>query len=516
MLDPEAFMKNSPFQLAHSDSYKLANTTHELLKFQLAEQARPNTEESTLSLLMDGLYNSNFLQSALSLKDDTETRSDTSSGFSDDSGFSTPTSQVSSGRSVADTDPRSYLNLKVLIENSVFDTSKMSQKAVIPLRRIKRLKQQIANKQQLKDYLTERISVSNQFCTALFSSHDTDDNLDPKLLVKILKQTVNLQVELIAMSQELEALEHKLNNHNMACLGLGYVEDLKLSALSAGSRKADPLKHSDPLESPPQHALDALFAHVASLAAQKNIPLPHGPAGDLDSFQAKVAWATRCIDLLLELQPSTAALDVELFDTASVDPIDNSVVRDHSFLSGAPLKAYGKAADDNKQKTLAEYKLALDDLRFSHQYFMKEYENLKENSVKTILEYRRKNLALEKEVARLKNSSCASLIGSSRDLLEAKDKEIAQLRRAVNEYKIECMGTRSHAFAGESLLTPDSADSDVFPPIKPQGTSVSNAILRKEFKKIVADIQDQYEIELEEERFQRRAHEEKLLQLELT
>ena len=36
-----------------------------------------------------------------------------------------------------------------------------------------------------------------------------------------------------------------------------------------------------------QH-LDSLFAHVASVAAQRNIPLPSPPA--TDGFDAKITW----------------------------------------------------------------------------------------------------------------------------------------------------------------------------------------------------------------------------------
>ena len=42
---------------------------------------------------------------------------------------------------------------------------------------------------------------------------------------------------------------------------------------------------------------------------------------------------------------------------------------------------------------------------------------------------------------------------------------------------------------------------------------MSNGILRKEFKKIVGEIQDQYEVELNEERIRRRKLEQELNKL---
>lgn len=521
MLDPDSFMKNSPYQLKHTDNYNLANTTHDLLKFQLLEQARnePGWGPSTLSQLLDG-FDSSILQNAHSDKigkDDAETRSDESFDDSELSGISTPSSDVSTPwKAAADRDPRSYLNLKVLIENSVFDTSKMSQKAVIPLHKVKKLKQQIVDKQEHKDYLTERISISSQFCSTLLSNAETsEDQLDPKILLKILKQTVNLQLELMSASQELEALSTKLNNHNMACLVLGYVEDVKMSALSTGSQFSDPASQADiTKDAELLQAIDVLFSHVASLAAQKNISLPdYSSDSDQDSLQAKLLWTKQCIDAIAQ-QPASA----EGAFSESYDPIaDSSVVRDHSFLSASPYDAYkNNSSSDNK--TLSEYKLALNDLRFSHQYFMKEYEYLKENSLKTILDYRRKNGVLQKELNFLKNGSSTSLASSSsRDILESKDKEIAQLRREINAYKIEFLGNKSPRNSVQGALpTPDDNDGESFSPsFKPLGSSMSNAILRKEFKKIVADMQDQYEIELSEERYKRRDLEEKLLRLEI-
>lgn len=518
-MDPSSFLKNSPYQLNHTDSYNLANTTHELLKFQLLEQARNSPammNPPQLSGLMDAFENHSFLQNALFSKDDSGNRSDESLAEEDISCISTPSSDVSgSWKAAADKDPRTYLNLKVLIENSVFDTTKMSQKEVMPLHKVKKLKQQIADKQEHKDYLTERIAVSSQFCsTLLLNSNISEENLDARLLLKILKQTANLQMELMTISQELETLTQKLNSHNMACLVLGYVEDLKISALSAGSRLSNPLTASEsPKDSKSLQALESLVSHVASVAAQKSIPLPEFSEIPRDeSLQSKILWTTQCIDALA-LQP-VASTDSgsELCD----HNIDNSVLRDHSFLSTSPYDAY-KNSKGTSNKTISEYKLALNDLRFSHQYFMKEYEYLKENSVKTIQDYRRKNALLEKEIHELKTGSTASLSSTtSRDALESKDKEIAQLRREINEYKIECLGNKSpRSSMNYPPPTPDSGAKETFllPP-KTLGTSMSNAILRKEFKKMVADMQDQYEIELSEERFKRRGLEEKLQKME--
>lgn len=517
-------MKNSPFQLSHGEQYNLSNTTPELLKFQLQEQSRidMDSEHSLQPLLMDSSFNTH-LQNALLHNtvsvDDEPDGSDEFSRAEPLTGVSTPSSDISEPwKVVTELGTSNYLNLKVLIENSVFDTLKMSPKSVLSLHKVKKLKLLIADKQEHKEYLEQRISISNQFCsTLLANSESTPSELDSGLLLKILKQTIDLQLQLMAISSELELLNLRLNSHNMACLVLGYVEDVKLSNLST----AMPFNTSRLLESSSQHAFESVFSHVASLAAQKSVSLPeYRESEDEDTLSRKIEWAQHCITALVDAgsAPSSASGNTSFEQTTSVD---NSVLRDHSFLSASPYKAYGSASE----KTISEYKLALNDLRFSHQYFMKEYEYLKENSLKTILDYRKKNSLLDKELAQLRSGGKASSLQDSRNSLQAKDKEIAKLRKELNLLKIENLGNKSprnSIIVNSSLLSTMDDDDDrsllhsgASPNYKSHGlSSMSNAILRKEFKKIVSEIQDQYEIELGKERHNRRNLEEQLLKLE--
>lgn len=526
MLDPETFMKNSPFQVSNNISYNLSNTTPELLKFQLQEQTRaqiqpPHTLNSPLAESAFNCHLQNILnENRVSFDEDTD-GNDENLQISLRSEASTPSSEVSdSWKSVADLKDQHYSNLRVLIENSVFDTSKISPKSILSLNKLQSVKKTIAEKKELKEYLEEKCLLSNQFCSTLLATPQSPlSELDSLLLLKVLKQISDLQLRLMDVSQELDQLNAQLQTHNLVCLVSGYIEDVRISNLSRndsfGATSERP-RGGDEIQS--LKAFEALFSHIASLAAQKNVPLPEYPSNSTaDTLQDKIKWASDCINSLVSTSSVPSSAVTEEADHTGFE--EDSLVKDHSFLSASPYTPYKKNA--NQEKVLSEYKLALDDLKFSQEYFAKEYEYLKENSLKTILEYRKKNTYLEKELNRVSNStSSAAPQISSRDSLKSKDQEIFRLRRELNNLKIDSMGGQkspnSTAAVSSSLLSSlesnkqdEEPSNSVASPTHLQ--SMSTAILRKEFKKIVEDIQDQYEIELEEERAKRRELELQML-----
>ena len=77
------------------------------------------------------------------------------------------------------------------------------------------------------------------------------------------------------VSQELDQLNAQLQTHNLVCLVSGYIEDVRISNLSRndsfGATSERP-RGGDEIQS--LKAFEALFSHIASLAAQKNVPLP--------------------------------------------------------------------------------------------------------------------------------------------------------------------------------------------------------------------------------------------------
>lgn len=622
MIDTEAFVRNSPFKLTHNDSsdrYNLNNTTPDLLKFQLQEQYRStmselhkdaldttkhhlddNDNDNTTTTNMN-FSNGQTLQDSFSNHLQSQLDSDAihlSTSTGNLSIYSTTTSTYvedetdqNQNKLLGENDDANnldsfissqlnkpnYLNLKILIENSIFDTNKITQTSILPLNEVRILKQVIDEKQDLQQYLLSKIAISQSFFNDVIVSQDQD--IEKELLIKLMKTQSSLQSKLISTTTELESLKEKLANHNISCLVLGYIEDVKASKnLSANTTlnqspisspgkipnnrdSTSPNKYHFPdrmSQSQTMQHLDSLFAHVASVAAQRNIPLPSPPA--TDGFDAKITWVQQCIDSILSEENT-------------------------STVSTKQTKALSRAAS----KTRQEYKTALNDLRFSYEYLSKEYEHSRDSSNKLIHDYRKKISQLERDLkTRSANveelmtppTTTTGSIGSTRpvtttttltstsstspsisyDLLESKDKEISRLRKELNLLKIDKLGKsygnnhnnnstssflqspnldnhQQNAFTsvspitGEFLNIPELStlpnggeDEDENATInshtshtsnngnkRPVSISgFSNGILRKEFKKIVSDIQDQYEMELAEERLRRRKLQEQL------
>ncbi|CAI5757347.1 unnamed protein product [Candida verbasci] len=404
MINSEAFIKNSPFKITHSDAsdnYNLTNSTPELIKFQLKLNKSNSNQDLNSSILQDSfsMHLKNNVVPSLS--------SSTSTLYEEDDVESFVYSKSTRNN---------YLNLKILIENSVFDSSKLKD-SIISLKEVHEIKNLIEEKKESKEYLLNKVSITQQFINDI-----VNEELDQSTLTGILKTQSTLNQQLQKITQELEELTLKLSNHNLSCLALGYIEDVKImedSDTPPSSVASSPRKTHD--------ISDSIFSHLAHIAAQRDIVLPQ-------PTDSKIIWLQQCIDTILNTPKATKE----------------------------PIKI---------DKSLQEYKTALNDLRFSYQYLSKEYEISRDSSAKLIQEYRKKISQLE------------SPPPSSSDTLESKDQEISRLRKELSLLKID------------KINSPEE--------------SVNNT-LRKEFKKIVTDLQDQYELELTEERMKCRKLQQQL------
>ncbi|KAK6462381.1 protein required for some forms of polarized growth, localized to sites of polarized growth [Scheffersomyces coipomensis] len=596
MIDSETFKKNSPFKITHNDSasnYNLENTTTDLLKFQLQEQYRsklselresrfPEHSNNDLSLLHTTILNDSFSSHLQSNLDKGHVTIGNDSSVSSLSMMSnTPPSDSSESFEIESfidntSNKQNYLNLKVLIENSIFDTNKINNNAIMSLSRLQQVKILIEEKKEKQQYLLAKTTISQQFIHEIIlsqsnneleetSNNQDDDELDSKLLSKVLKSTTSLQDQLLTVNLELESLTTQLNNHNMACLVLGYVEDVRLSSSTDLSQQQHqqqiPIVTDDLVTSSPDHtplkssmslqtinprsdslyqSFDVLFSHIASIAAHRNVQLPNPPSTN-DSIDSRIKWACNCIDKISQTNghtpPLTSSSSIQTTPSKNV-----SFSHENSFFSNSSPK---NATD----KALLDYKTALTDLRFSYQYLTKEYEFSRDNSQKLIQEYRKKINQLEKEVSHSKSSTSHQLNNtnnpnntnnisdSNSNIIQLKDKEISKLRRELNLLKIDKLGAK-HAnnsqfslisspklvsdnlttsvspFTSELLSAPNHDEPEVedqrsvnsgLSPSRPNSYGgMSSAILRKEFKKIISDMQDQYEGELSEEKFRRK------------
>lgn len=497
MIESDALLKNSPFQ---SDStYHLSNTTPELLKFQLQEEHKTRLEQ----LLGDDsaneteyTYNEDYVNS--SFNNHLQLKLDEGDLLVDElpSLISTPTSAKSedSDNSMDEANQSkglNYLNLKVLIENCVFEISKISKKSIISLKSIKKIKNLIEEKSELKNYYLSKLSISQQFINNL-----VDEDIDSTIIVKIVKSNNLLNMKINDLNTEINNLSTKLNNHNLSCLLLGYIEDIKIS------NNMNSLNMNSTSNANYKLIFDKLINYIVSLSVQRSINLPPPNDENNDSFDDKFNWIKQCVDLLinhsLNLNFDHTNLTIPSRETSpkvnenDTSDINNSILNDSSLFSINPPTNTQQTPNskNNDQKVLNDYKTALNDLRFSHQYLIKEFEYSRENSLKIIQDYRKKISQLEKEISKYRDSNDDTVnasfngknISNSSFHDDNKDLEISKLKKQISLLKVNKLGEDSEADKSKSM---------------------SNGILRKEFKKIVNDIQDQYENELNQERLLR-------------
>ena len=559
MIDTETFIKNSPFKVTHNDSnsnYNLTNTTPELLKFQLQEQYRNKMIEmnnntpvnsNEMDLLEDSFnlhLQSNLDSGNIRISESLPSLSSTPSY--DEDGFELDSFILNNS------DKPNYLNLKVLIENSMLDTSKINKDSILSLSSLKTLKSNIDDQNDTHEYLLSKITISQQFVSDIvfkLSNNDEDDVLDSSLLVKILKLSSMLQDQLVEVNSELSSLNEKLNNHNLACLVLGYVEDVKLSSAHCKESLSNSVPDPSPFASPKRimssspkkkgseaaiKSFETLFSHIASIAAKRNISLPSPPSpSQTNDIESRTMWAQRCIDAILVTDSSKP--HTPLYEKSSNSPqTPSNILNDSSFSSP------GRTND----KMMAEYKTALNDLRFSHQYLTKEYEYSRESSMKVIQDYRKRISHLEREARdrgiHASNSTCSLSTIDDSETVAHKDREISKLRREINLLKVEKIGLKNGTVSPRPLDSSQSGFNNLRESVSPitgemlpfpndnvaedddanliasgstrptsmgyssTSSGTSNGILRKEFKKIVIDIQDQYELEIGQERIRRR------------
>ncbi|KAI5964663.1 PEA2 [Candida pseudojiufengensis] len=571
MIDNELFIRDSPFKQTHTDSsnnFNLSNTTSDLIKFQLQEQYRHSltkVNENLSTTKGDDLnYNNhrisfqqpfhNHLQQKLDSNQislNIPSLSSTPTSGSTDESDNDDEDDCSLDSFLSQTNPNVYLNLKVLIENSIFESTYVNKNSILSLNEVKILKNHIEDKEVIIGYLKSKILLSQQFINKVITN-DTESST----LIRIIKTITSLQDQLILNTQDLDESRQKLNNHNLSCLLLGYIEDIKRSreedqfeqptisnTNSPGKISNSTLTSSPKKLQKSQKLIDSIFAHIANIAAQRGISLPspsssNSGEGEEEEVENKLKsiWLQECIDTILINTPSTKS-----------SPTPDTTTHNES--------SFSKSTTTTTTEKPRDYKTAFNDLRFSYEYLAKEYELSKLSTSKLIQEYKKKLDKVER-LKSIENLSTSTLTSPTKLSLESKEKEILKLRKELLALKIDKIGSNTISSSSSSNLISPNLDSNfsnnlspmnsgsIFlstgqssttrgsttsntgstlsdeddlnsihsfnKPVSNSGGGVSNAMLRKEFKKIVSEMQDQYEFELTEERMRRQKLEEEL------
>ncbi|KAH3679281.1 hypothetical protein WICMUC_001105 [Wickerhamomyces mucosus] len=406
----------------------------------------------------------------------------------------------------------SHLKIKLLNE---FALSQIQpDEKLLKLEEIQFIQKQI---EQLKESIQE---IQNQLKgnSRLIQNIFTKPNIDTEDLT-ILRTLTNsndlLTEKLNEVYNDLESNIQILDRQYLLALSVSYFEDLDIKLTTRTNNIAQSSVEKG------NATVEELLSYIVSLAVQRNIPLPSPVAnGGSDS---QFIWAKECLDTLIAQSPETS-----------------------------PANIQSKAVGVNNDKELQKLKIAMKDLQFANQFLTKQFEEERNLNTTVSNTHKKKNIKLEKKLSENiitleKVSQRSILIEHEKKVLEQeldeKFKEVQKLQKQITTLKLDNLGSTSSPSGNsispgqENKISPLSPvtgisiylDNDYenkgsfiqnpktpllqqninnynssFSPASPPKVRSSVSLMRKEFRKIVSDLQSNFEIELDKEKSERR------------
>lgn len=278
-------------------------------------------------------------------------------------------------------------------------------------------------------------------------------------------------------------------------------------------------------------SLDEIVNCVASIAVQRGIKLPEPNSNNMlvgnnysvnnnSEILEKTSWIKNCINTILTKQ----VLNDSIVDEINGIPNNRKNLYLEDNLSEASLTSpiIGRNENNNsssvlKDREIIELKTKIKDLKFANQYLTKQFTNERESFHKIISEQQQVKNELEKKL----NNSILNL--EKTNLLLIQNETTNQgLQKKLNE-NFQSITSLKKQLAELRINNLDSIDSNNANSMNgdmdgSKGTSNTNdhdsgvGMMRKEFKKIIDDLNKQHFQELSEERTERQRL-EKLLKL---
>lgn len=230
------------------------------------------------------------------------------------------------------------------------------------------------------------------------------------------------------VTQQLEQVQARLAGHRTACLLAGHVEHVVLDdAEDDGECDLSVLlgvsmAPACGVGTLPTVLLDGLLAHVLQVAVERGIALPP-PVSNDSSLASRAAWIASCIDAVV----------------------------------GAGGAGPAVAASLRSPESSSDLRTALQDLRFAHEYLSKSFEAEREAFSKAMGQHRHTELRLGEQVAGLRTQ--LALAQQHAVELEMERAALAQ-RLAQATHQVNTM----HRELGQ-LKFPDSLPLEAFTPV---------------------------------------------------
>ncbi|KAH3662247.1 hypothetical protein OGAPHI_005495 [Ogataea philodendri] len=345
--------------------------------------------------------------------------------------------------------------LNILIERTLADVHESQhEKEIMTVQEVRLVKEQIA---RLTGEKAEVLAELGQ-------------NLQPDMVSRL--QTVD---------QELTSLQNRLNTHQLLVLQLGYVQDMSFEV---------PIGRGDV-----ERSLEGLVSKVVSLSAQHQVELPEPEIEKMRTVGGRIGWVSECVSTLVG-------------GTQTV---------------GSPTSKARQLTQQADVSSVDELKTALTDLQFAHNYLTRKFEDERDLHSKILNDLRHK-LSQSQELLNHSNaelskqtSQILKLELQNSDLqthLDTKHRETISQAKELNILKVDHLGDsaverprsmysgsqNTQASNPSTPLTSFHEEQSFAATSSPTRNNVSASILRLEFKRLVAEMNERFEQELDAEK----------------
>lgn len=341
-----------------------------------------------------------------------------------------------------------------------------------------------------------------------------------------LKQMVRNRIgeerdsELERTSRKIEEGERRISQHVAALMKFGYFREFLVSSQSSIEQNVEVVgrKSQGGLEK----ALEELVSCVISLSIQHGITVPQPDLQTMQNFIGRINWCKECIAKLVQGLASTPSSSV---DGRRESPIMQPSVKSEN---GGGVGKEAQNSLETKPKgsggKIDDLRTALNDLQFAHVYLARQYEDERSRYNKSLNQLRLKlsqsqellagsneqltNQTQQSLKIETKLSETLSELGECKKKLHEKSMEISILRTdhlgETSEPDRLSDGQTRLVESGDELDLQKSPRSQASDSGSFNSNAVSAPILRMEFKKIVKQMNEDFEKEIEKERTERR------------
>ncbi len=344
--------------------------------------------------------------------------------------------------------------------------------------------------------------------------------------VNQLKQTLRNRIgdkhdpELEDTNNMIEEAERRMEQHVAGLMKFGYFREFLASCQSSIEQNIEVVgrKYHGGIEK----ALEELVASVISLSIQRGIAVPQPDLQNMKNFIGRITWCKQCIAKLVQGLAPASGTSVDGKRTSS--GAENQVEAGSDAATDSKGQRLGGSEGEGDGGKIDELRTALNDLQFAHVYLARQYEDERNRYHKSLNQLRLK-LSQSQELLAGSNEQLTNQTQQSLKLetkLSEMLTELSECKKQLHEKSMQISilrmdhlgeptesdrpsdGQARFSASGDELELMRSPRSHASDSGSFNSNAVSAPILRMEFKKIVKQMNEDFEKEIEKERTERR------------